>query len=149
MESVFGFISVLPGAFSAYRFASIDGEPLKQYFKQINSDITKICKLKIRYFLHTRFHRDSSNCYIEYVAAPFKGNMYLAEDRILCFEVLAEKNHKWKLKYVAGATAATDVPIELTDLIKQRRRWLNGSLFAAMYAIANIGKFFNQASEMS
>jgi len=71
----------------------------------------------------------------------FKANMYLAEDRILCFEVLARVNCAWTLKYVKGAVAETDVPITLTDLIRQRRRWLNGSFFALLYAVINFERF--------
>lgn len=34
-------------------------------------------------------------------------NMYLAEDRVLCFELLAKHNRKWTLHYVRGAVAET------------------------------------------
>lgn len=44
------------------------------------------------------------------------------------------------LKYVKGAVGETDVPDALPEFISQRRRWLNGSLFAATYAIAHIGQ---------
>ena len=71
LESVFGYISVLPGAFSAYRYSALKGRPLSQYFlgEEPGADI-------------------------------FTSNLYLAEDRILCFELVTKKNEAWVLKYV-------------------------------------------------
>ncbi|KIJ49461.1 glycosyltransferase family 2 protein [Sphaerobolus stellatus SS14] len=116
MESVFGYISVLPGAFSAYRYIALqnhkDGTgPLASYFK---GEV-----------LHGR---DTD---------IFTSNMYLAEDRILCFELVAKKNANWVLSYVKNAIGETDVPDSLAEFIGQRRRWLNGSFFAAVYALVH------------
>ncbi|KAH9485002.1 Chitin synthase 3 [Psilocybe cubensis] len=118
-ESMFGYISVLPGAFSAYRYIALQNNehgvgPLASYFK---GEV-----------LHGR---DTD---------IFTSNMYLAEDRILCFELIAKANCNWILKYVKGAVGETDVPDALPEFISQRRRWLNGSFFAATYAIAHVGQ---------
>lgn len=112
LESVFGYISVLPGAFSAYRYAAIQNDihgqgPLQKYFLGEQQ-------------------ADTDNI--------FTANMYLAEDRILCFELLAKKHQRWVLKYVQSAFGETDVPNQLPEFISQRRRWLNGSFFAAVYS---------------
>lgn len=133
MESAFGFISVLPGAFSAYRYEAllnVNGEgPLEKYFKGE--------------FLHQEAHIGSDEEDDEkklkeknfQEAGIFTSNMYLAEDRILCFELVAKKNHNYVLRYVNEAKAETDVPDKIDEFVLQRRRWLNGSLFAAAYAV--------------
>lgn len=36
--------------------------------------------------------------------------MFLAEDRILCFELVAKAGDKWHLSYVKPAKGETDVP---------------------------------------
>ncbi|KAF2682932.1 glycosyltransferase family 2 protein [Lentithecium fluviatile CBS 122367] len=116
LESAFGFISVLPGAFSAYRYIALQ------------NDKTGTGPLE-KYFLGEKMHGTN--------AGIFTANMYLAEDRILCFELVSKRNCHWILQYVKSATGETDVPVEMADFILQRRRWLNGSFFAAVYALAH------------
>ena len=58
-----------------------------------------------------------------------------AEARILGFEIVAKAGERWRLAYDAGAAAYTDVPDSVGALVKQRRRWLNGSFFATLYAM--------------
>ncbi|KAI5124112.1 hypothetical protein M0805_000926 [Coniferiporia weirii] len=116
LESVFGYISVLPGAFSAYRYKALQnntaGEgPLASYFRG------------------EKLHGGGEDG-----AGLFERNMYLAEDRILCFEIVTKKREAWVLRYVKSAKATTDVPTSVPEFISQRRRWLNGSLFAAIHA---------------
>ncbi|KAH6655805.1 chitin synthase class I [Truncatella angustata] len=121
LESAFGFISVLPGAFSAYRYVALQNDKNGQGPLQ-------------KYFLGETLHGTG--------AGVFTSNMYLAEDRILCFELVTKRNCHWILQYVKSATGETDVPDTVTELVLQRRRWLNGSFFAAIYAIAHFYEFF-------
>ncbi|KAH3680390.1 hypothetical protein WICMUC_000321 [Wickerhamomyces mucosus] len=124
MESSFGFISVLPGAFSAYRYSAL--------LNQANGDGPLA-----KYFEGETLHDEHSGI--------FKANMYLAEDRILCFELVAKRNCSWVLKYCRSASAETDVPEEVHDFVSQRRRWLNGSLFAAIYAVVHFHKLMGSS----
>lgn len=70
-------------------------------------------------------------------AGIFTANMYLAEDRILCFEIVTKRNCQWILSYVKSSSGETDVPDRMAEFILQRRRWLNGSFFAAVYAVTH------------
>ncbi|PYH48993.1 chitin synthase class I [Aspergillus saccharolyticus JOP 1030-1] len=116
LESAFGFISVLPGAFSAYRYVALQNDKNGQGPLE-------------RYFAGEKMHGAN--------AGIFTANMYLAEDRILCFELVSKRNCRWLLQYVKSSTGETDVPDRMAEFILQRRRWLNGSFFAAVYAIAH------------
>lgn len=107
MESLLGYIQVLPGAFSAYRYSAVQNDvmgegPLRKYF-----------------------FGDISTGHIS--DGIFENNMYLAEDRILCYELVAKRNSRWRLHYVSDAYGETDIPNSIAEFINQRRRWLNGT----------------------
>lgn len=124
LESSFGYVTVLPGAFSAYRFRAIMGRPLEQYF---HGDHTLSASLG-------RKGIDGMNI--------FKKNMFLAEDRILCFELVAKAGQRWHLAYIKAARGETDVPEGAVEFLSQRRRWLNGSFAASLYALMHFGRIY-------
>lgn len=124
LESTFGFISVLPGAFSAYRYTAVEGRPLEQYFHGDHTLAKRLGKKGV----------DGMNI--------FKKNMFLAEDRILCFEVTFKQGCKWHLTYVKASKAETDVPEGVAEFISQRRRWLNGSFAASLYGVMHFGRIY-------
>lgn len=67
--------------------------------------------------------------------------MYLAEDRILSLGIYCQTKEKYYLKYVPDAVAKTDPMKTHEDLMKQRRRWINSSMFAFLYVLRNY--YFN------
>ncbi|MCJ1305405.1 Chitin synthase, class 2 [Hypocenomyce scalaris] len=124
LESSFGYVSVLPGAFSAYRYRAIMHRPLEQYFHGDHTLSKKLGKKGI----------EGMNI--------FKKNMFLAEDRILCFELVAKAGSKWHLTYVKASKGETDVPEGAPEFIGQRRRWLNGSFAASLYSLMHFGRMY-------
>ncbi|VDB96624.1 unnamed protein product [Peniophora sp. CBMAI 1063] len=113
LESVFGYITVLPGAFSAYRYIALQNDAKGEGPLQ-------------KYFLGETMHGAGADI--------FTANMYLAEDRILCWELVSKRGGAWLLHYVKSAYAVTDTPDQVPELVSQRRRWLNGSFFAAIHS---------------
>ena len=78
LESVFGYITVLPGAFSAYRWPALQNDergegPLKEYFKGESLESAVGANLLTK-------------------------NMYLAEDRVLCWELVSKRQRSWILQ---------------------------------------------------
>ncbi|WFD29765.1 chitin synthase [Malassezia sp. CBS 17886] len=129
-ESAFGYIAVLPGAFSAYRYAALQNDamgygPLASYFKGET----------------LQGGRGDSDV--------FSSNMYLAEDRILCWELVTKRGEAWLLRYVKTAQAETDVPDQVAELIVQRRRWLNGSFFAGVHAVIKFAYIYRSGHSVA
>ena len=70
--------------------------------------------------------------------------MYLAEDRIMCLEILTRKDSNWILNYIPNCKAITDPPTGSLQLIKQRRRWTNGSMFAGFHVLRHCCKVWRR-----
>ncbi|KIM21150.1 glycosyltransferase family 2 protein [Serendipita vermifera MAFF 305830] len=124
LESVFGYITVLPGAFSAYRYIALQNDAMGEGPLQ-------------KYFLGEKMHGAGADI--------FTANMYLAEDRILCWELVSKRGGQWILHYVKSAYAETDVPDQVPELISQRRRWLNGSFFAAIHSTVKFSYLYRSS----
>lgn len=121
-----GYLSVIPGQFCVFRWAAISSTKGNTDEKNENS------KTPLDYYF-----RGLSDL------GPFESNMFLAEDRILGYEIISRKNSSWQLAYVPEVLAITDPCDTLTELFHQRRRWINSSFACNLWLIF---KIFNYLS---
>ena len=117
-ESIIGYITVLPGAFSAYRLEALQPDNKKgplwgDYFKSLRKPHQMDC---------------------------YHANIYLAEDRVLCLSLISAEGKRNLLRYVRKSVAYTDPPPDFEALTNQRRRWINGSWFALLDSVKNCQK---------
>lgn len=130
LEAAFGYLTVLPGAFSAYRFRAIMGRPLEMYF---HGDPTLALALGVKGSLGM---------------GAFRRNMFLAEDRILSFELVTKAGCKWHMDYIKQAKAETDTPEGIIEFITQRRRWLNGAFAATVYSLMHFNRLYGSGHSL-
>ncbi|KAJ4215847.1 hypothetical protein FSOLCH5_011428 [Fusarium solani] len=119
-ESATGYLALLPGAFSAWRFRGQMGKPLED---TLLGDPTVI---------QTRSSQ-----------RPWNLNRYLADDRVICFQVVSKAGQKWHLEYDSSIVARTDIPTSVVDFINQRRRWLNGAFFSTIYVVTHWSRMYH------
>ena len=110
-----GYLSVIPGQLSAIKWDAISYDqqgmgPLVKYFKGLGE------------------------------LAPHESMLYMAEDRVLCSEIIVRKTADWKLTYSPSAVAVTDPCESWAELFRQRRRWCNSYLACRI-------NFFNKIRE--
>lgn len=104
-ELLSGYLSVIPGQFSGVRWSAMsrkidgDGQSPKDRYLRGRQCGTAAEKM-----------------------------MYLAEDRVLGLELLSQPGAQNHLQYASHATCHTDACNTVEELLKQRRRWLNGNL---------------------
>ncbi|KAH8979070.1 putative chitin synthase 2 [Lactarius akahatsu] len=114
--SVFGYITMLPGALSVYRYIALQNDsrgevPSRKYI------------LGEMLACHsTEFHLFAPN------------NIHSTERaQILCWELVSRRSESWVLHYVKSAYAVTDTPDQVPELVSQRRGCPNGSFFVAIH----------------
>jgi chitin synthase len=113
---------VLPGAFSTFRWDCINGVPLETFLLGAKDEFGDI----------------------QQIVDCSKANKYLAEDRIMCLEIITKEKEKFIIHYIPGAKCLTDPPMTLTELLKQRRRWFNGSMFATFHVLTSMCRIWKR-----
>jgi chitin synthase len=126
-ELVSGYLTVIPGQFCVFRWEALkDGSSNR-------SNLSKVDKPLESYF------RGLGEL------NPFESNMFLAEDRILGFEIISRSDSSWKLAYEPNAVAVTDTCGSIIELLRQRRRWINSSFACNLWLIYKIINFLKNS----
>jgi cellulose synthase/poly-beta-1,6-N-acetylglucosamine synthase-like glycosyltransferase len=132
-ELVVGYLTVIPGQFCVFRWDAVyskNHNPLKNTRNQIRKNTTPL----------ENYFRGLNKL------SPLEANMFLAEDRILGFEIVSRHKSNWKLEYNPSAVAITEPCESIKELLQQRRRWTNSCYTCNFWLIVNIGKLISNSS---
>lgn len=118
-----GYLSVIPGQFSGVCWKALScnkntqvSEPKERYLRGLE------CETAI------------------------EQTMFLAEDRIMGFELLAHKGSDNRLVFSSEAVCYTDTCETVDELLKQRRRWVNSSFTSRGWMLKNIVRYLKDSA---
>ncbi|ORZ26960.1 chitin synthase-domain-containing protein [Lobosporangium transversale] len=131
-ESIFGYISVMPGALVAYRYEALLPEPisgkgpLTAYFEP-------------DYLVFSEDHRDVGEV-LQY--------SYFAEDQILPFLITTRMNAQYTMQYVQSAWAETELPAGIGSFLGMKRKWQNRRFFGLIYAVSHVSAIWRSGHSL-
>ncbi|AHF66777.1 hypothetical protein PSCICO_44080 [Pseudomonas cichorii] len=73
-------------------------------------------------------------------------NLFLAEDRVMGFELVKNLQHSSTVRYCPQAQVETDLCPDFGELIRQRRRWINSTVAARLSSAKQLPKMMKQHS---
>lgn len=121
-EIIAGYLSILPGQFSILRWQSLISSHTKNYHPG-----KTVANSALDFYFQGLTE-----------STTFKSNMFLTEDRILGFNIVTSGEGDWRLAYLPSVVTITDECQSLSELIRQRRRWINGSFHCLLYSLAQV-----------
>jgi len=147
-EEYSGYLSVIPGQYSAVRWQALRDESLEHESvynaieldypntiqPQVNAEIQKPLDIYFRGLGELK---------------PSEAIVYLAEDRVLCNEVAFRDQGRWRLQYVDNAVATTDSCHNLQELLRQRRRWYSSYIGCRIKFLDRLKLAFTRSEIMS
>lgn len=134
-ELASGHLSVLPGQFCALRWAALSGgatlEPLAGEH-ELRADRGREDDTPLSRYLRGLSPEGS-----------LERTMFLAEDRVIGNELIVAAR-PWRLGCCDDAHATTDACTALPELLRQRRRWNNGSTACRLWLVAQWGDYMRR-----
>jgi cellulose synthase/poly-beta-1,6-N-acetylglucosamine synthase-like glycosyltransferase len=126
-ENAAGYLSVIPGQLSAVRWDAIAGRDT------LDRDSEP---------------RDPLNIYFKGLGplTPYESMLYLAEDRVLCREIVSNPQTEWTISHIDNALAITDPCHSWEELLRQRKRWHNGYMACRVSYVRNLPTFIRNPS---
>lgn len=73
-------------------------------------------------------------------------NLFLAEDRVIGFELVKSLKHSSTVRYCPQAQVETDLCSDFKELVRQRRRWINSTVAARLSSARQLPELISRYS---
>lgn len=135
-EALLGYLSVMPGQMCMMKWDAVNSRhspaACPSDFETSDESRSKVL---------TSYYRGLEQ------NGPFESNMFLAEDRILGFEIANNKSTRWKIDYAPKSEATTDACNSWQELLHQRRRWICSSFSCKIWFLLKLNGYLIDASK--